>query len=51
MQYMSFGDKAKYFLNDQHTFGAVYNVYFNYSAYYDSGVTVELNNEVFNRFE
>ena len=45
---MSLGDRVIYLLNDRHTFGAVYGVYFNTSAYYNSTVDVYLNNEVTN---
>ena len=43
---MDYGARAFYFLNDQHTYGAVYNVYFNYTSGPNSTVDVRLNNRV-----
>jgi hypothetical protein len=44
---MSSGEFVLYTLNDQYTYGAVYNLYFNYtSSSADAAITVMLNNEV-----
>ncbi len=48
---MGVGEFAMYFLNDQHTFGGIYNLQFNYSASSsDSAVTIKINNKVINKF-
>ena len=43
---MRYGDRVLYLVNDQHTFGAVYGVYFNVSANANSTLSMYLNNEV-----